>query len=122
MTRSSRFLLPFALFTLAASLAVGVPRAAAVDPFPNVGIVTLSSEHFMIHYNREDASPTCPTMFITQEQAGEVLGMAERAYQLYTSWGYSAPVLDTGDGDGLLDISADQFDVVPDGCISYGSI
>jgi hypothetical protein len=122
MTRSSRFLLPFALLALAASLAVGVPRAAAIDPFPNVGIVTLSSEHFMIHYSRDDRDGLCPARFITQEQAGDVLGMAERAYQLYTSWGYSAPILDTGDSDSLLDISADQFSVVPDTCISYGSI
>jgi hypothetical protein len=120
MTRSSRFLLPFALIALATSLAVGVPRGAAIDPFPNVGITTLSSEHFMIHYNRDDHSTDCPTMFITQEQAGDVLGMAERAYALYTSWGYSAPILDAG--GGLLDLSADQFSIPPDGCISYGSI
>jgi hypothetical protein len=47
MTRSSRFLLPFALVTLAASLAAGVPRAAATDPFPTTGVVTLSSAHFV---------------------------------------------------------------------------
>ena len=120
MTRSSRFLLPFALITLAASLAAGVPRAAAIDPFPNVGITTLSSDHFMIHYNRDDHSTDCPTMFITQEQAGDTLGMAERAYTLYTDWGYSAPILDAG--GGLLDISADQFSATPNGCISYGLI
>jgi hypothetical protein len=122
MTRSSRFLLPFALLALAASLAVGVPRAAAIDPFPNEGIVTLSSDHFMLHYSRDDRSQICPTQAITQEQAGDALGMAERAYELYTSWGYSVPILDSADGDGLLDISVDQFTVVPDTCISYGSI
>jgi hypothetical protein len=122
MTRSSRFLLPFALVALAASLAAGVSRAAAIDPFPNVGIVTLASEHFMIHYNREDHSTVCPTMFITQEQAGDVLGMAERAYALYATWGYATPILDTGDGDGYLDISADQFSLPPNGCIAYGAI
>jgi hypothetical protein len=122
MTRSSRFLLPFALVALAASLAAGVPRAAAIDPFPNVGITTLSSEHFKIHYNREDRSTDCPTMFITQEQAGDVLGMAERAYGLYASWGYATPVLDSADSDGYLDISADQFSLPPDGCIAYGAI
>ena len=37
MTRSSRLLLPFALVVLAASLAAGVPRAAATDPFPTSG-------------------------------------------------------------------------------------
>ena len=122
MTRSSRFLLPFALIALAASLAVGVPRGAAIDPFPNVGITTLSSEHFKIHYNREDHSTVCPSMFITQEQAGDVLGMAERAYALYASWGYATPILDSGDGDGYLDISADQFSLPPNGCIADGAI
>jgi hypothetical protein len=122
MTRSSRFLLPFALIALAASLAVGVPRGAAIDPFPNVGITTLSSEHFKIHYNREDHSTVCPSMFITQEQAGDVLGMAERAYALYASWGYATPILDSGDGDGYLDISADQFSLPPNGCIAHGAI
>src|SRR2546426_10557187 len=122
MTRSSRFLLPVGLVVLAASLAAGVPRAAATDPFPNTGIATLASDHFMLHYSRDDHSPTCSAAYITQEQAGDVLGMAERAYALYTSWGYPAPILDSGDGDGLLDISADEFDVVPDLCTSYGPI
>ena len=110
MTRSSRFLLPFALVTLAASLAVGVPRAAAIDPFPTTGIATLSSDHFMIHVSR-DVSP-CPGAAITQEQAGEILGMAERAYALYGSWGYTAPGY-------LADISVDDF---TGGCIVDGSI
>jgi len=73
MTRSSRFLLPFALIALAASLAVGVPRAAAIDPFPTTGVATLASDHFRIHFSR-DVAP-CPTAAITQEQAGEILGM-----------------------------------------------
>jgi len=110
MTRSSRFLLPFALVTLAASLAVGVPRAAAIDPFPTTGIATLSSDHFMIHFSR-DVSP-CPGAAISQEQAGEILGMAERAYALYGSWGYTAPGY-------LADISVDDF---TGGCIVDGSI
>ena len=110
MTRSSRFLLPFALVTLAASLAVGVPRAAAIDPFPTTGIATLSSDHFMIHFSR-DVSP-CPGAAISQEQAGEILGMAERAYALYGSWGYNAPGY-------LADISVDDF---TGGCIVDGSI
>jgi hypothetical protein len=110
MTRSSRFLLPFALIALAASLAVGVPRAAAIDPFPTTGIATLASDHFMIHFSR-DVSP-CPGAAITQEHAGEILGMAERAYALYGSWGYTAPGY-------LADISVDDF---TGGCIADGSI
>jgi hypothetical protein len=116
MTRSSRFLLPFALVALAASLAVGVPRAAAIDPFPTGGVVTLSSEHFQIHYSR-DAAP-CPSVAITQQSAGEVLGMAERAYALYLSWGYTAPIPDN-DGDALVDISVDNFGI---SCIPHGSL
>jgi len=62
MTRSSRFLLPFAVIALAASLAVGVPRAVAIDPFPTSGVATLSSDHFQIRWSR-DVAP-CPTASI----------------------------------------------------------
>ena len=116
MTRSSRFLLPFALIALAASLAVGVPRAAAIDPFPTDGVATLSSDHFMIHYLRDIP---CPSAAITQEHAGEILGMAERAYALYSSWGYTAPIPDSGDGDALIDISVDDLTVF---CHAHGAI
>jgi hypothetical protein len=116
MTRSSRFLLPFLLVALAASLAVGVPRAAAIDPFPTSGVATLSSDHFMIHYSR-DVAP-CPSVKITQERAGEILGLAERAYALYLSWGYTAPIPDN-DGDALIDISVDNFGI---SCIPYGAL
>ena len=110
MTRSSRFVLPLALIALAASFAVGVPRAAAIDPFPTTGVATLASDHFMIHWSR-DVAP-CPTATITQEQAGEILGMAERAYALYVSWGYTAPGY-------MADLSIDDFTA---GCITHGAI
>ncbi len=110
MTRSSRFLLPFALIAVATSLAVGVPRAAAIDPFPTRGVATLSSDHFQIHWSR-DVAP-CPTAAISQENAGEVLGMAERAYALYSGWGYTAP-------GALVDISVDDFSV---DCFAHGTI
>ena len=106
MTRSSRFLLPFALVTLAASLAVGVPRAAAIDPFPTTGVATLSSAHFVAHFWRDGS---CPSAAITQEHAGEVLGMAERAYAFYTAMGYTAPA--------GTDISVDDFTI---GCFAFG--
>jgi hypothetical protein len=106
MTRSSRFLLPFALVTLAASLAVSVPRAAAIDPFPTTGVATLSSAHFVVHYWRDGS---CPSAAITQEHAGEVLGMAERAYAFYTAMGYTAPA--------GTDISVDDFTI---GCFAFG--
>ncbi|MGZ8692725.1 MAG: hypothetical protein ACXWZT_08335 [Gaiellaceae bacterium] len=114
MTRSSRFLLPFALIALAASLAVGVPRAVATDPFPTTGTATLSSDHFQIHYSR-DVTP-CPTAAISQEKAGDLLGMLERAYGLYKSWGYAEPIPNSG---GDIDITVDDFSVV---CAPYGSV
>ena len=110
MTRSSRFVLPFALIALAASLAVGVPRAAAIDPFPTTGIATLASDHFTVHYSRDEAP--CPSAYITQEQAGEILGMAERAYTLYNGWGYTPPV-------ASVDISVDDFAT---NCVQFGSL
>jgi hypothetical protein len=110
MTRSSRFLLPFAVIALASSLAVAVPRAAAVDPYPTSGVATLSSDHFQIHFSR-DVAP-CPTAAISQEQAGEVLGMAERAYALYSGWGYTAP-------GAPVDISVDDFSI---DCFAHGAI
>jgi hypothetical protein len=110
MTRSSRFVLPFALIALAASLAAGVPRAAAIDPFPTSGVATLSSDHFQIHWSR-DVAP-CPTATISQEKAGEILGMAERAYALYSGLGYTAP-------GGTVDLSVDDFSI---DCFADGTI
>jgi len=110
MTRSSRFVLPFALIALAASLAAGVPRAAAIDPFPTSGVATLSSDHFQIHWSR-DVAP-CPTATISQEKAGEILGMAERAYALYSGLGYTAPC-------GSVDLSVDDFSI---DCFAHGTI
>ena len=109
MTRSSRFLLPFALLALAASLAVGVPRAAAIDPFPDTGVGTLSSDHFTVHYFRGIG---CSSAAITQEHAGDVLGMAERAFAFYNAMGYTAPA-------SMTDISVDDFTL---GCSAFGFI
>jgi hypothetical protein len=114
MRRSSRFLLPLVLFVLAASLAVAAPSAQAIDPFPTTGVWTLTSKHFMSHVSR-DISP-CPTAAITQEQAGDMLGMADAAYDVYEGMGYTVP---TNDGDGLIDISVDDFSAL---CVPYGTI
>src|SRR5712691_8068818 len=110
------------LVSLGLALAVGVPRAAAVDPFPDLGIATLSSQHFVAHYSRNDTDVgnPCPAplhWYITQETAGDVLGMAERAYALYLSWGYPAPA-------SPIDISVDDFvDQEGPPCgISFGAI
>jgi hypothetical protein len=93
-----------------------VPHAAATDPFPTTGVVTLSSDHFMVHYSRNDQDPTCKN-FITQEEAGDLLAMFEEAYrQFHDVMGYPVPV---DDGDGKVDVSVDDFTNV---CVPYGTI
>jgi hypothetical protein len=103
------------LILLAGGLAAFVPRATATDPFPTTGVATLSSDHFMVHYNRNDQD-TCKN-FITQEQAGDLLAMFEEAYrQFHSLMGYPVPV---DDGDGKVDVSVDDF---TDVCVAYGTI
>jgi hypothetical protein len=111
--RSLRTLAALALSLL--GLAVGVPSASAIDPFPFTGIQTLSSAHFLVHYNRNDQDTTCGDA-ISLDQAGDIAGMFERTYALYSSWGYPAPV---DDGDGLIDVSVDDFGAA---CVSFGGI
>jgi len=120
-SRLGSTLAALALFLLAACLTVGVPRASAIDPFPNEGIVTLSSDHFQVHYDRDNRDNRCPTQYISQQVAGDVLGWAERAYTKYLAWGYATPIQDT-DGNGLIEISVDEFDQAPPACISFGVI
>src|SRR6184192_1649323 len=104
------------LVLLASALTVLVPRAAAIDPFPVNPVVSLSSDHFMIHYSGNDQDSTC-TNFITQQQAGDLLAMFENAYGRYHSaMGYPVPV---DDGDGRVDVSIDDLTNV---CIPYGTI
>ncbi|TML98314.1 MAG: hypothetical protein E6G03_00485 [Actinobacteria bacterium] len=104
------------LVFLASGLTAFVPRASAIDPFPINPVVTLSSDHFMVHYSGNDQDSTC-TNFITQQSAGDLLGMFERAYtQFHSVMGYPTPV---DDGDGKVDVSVDDFTNV---CIPYGTI
>src|SRR4051812_19801670 len=103
------------------ALGVSVPSASAIDPFPNEGIVTLTGKHFQVHYSRDNRDTLCPTRYIDQQTAGDILGWAERAYAKYIAWGYPAPTQDT-DGNGLIEISADELDVALPGCITYGVI
>jgi hypothetical protein len=104
-----------ALFLLAAGLGVGVRGASGADPLPNTGITQLSSDHFTIYFSRNKET-TCPTRFITAEQAGEVLRMAERAYAFYGSWAYTPPSY------APVHISVDEFDKAPPTCITDGVI
>lgn len=50
----------------AAALAVAVPRASAVEPFP-VGATTLQTDHFLIHYSGDPAN----SAYIQQQKAGD---------------------------------------------------
>ena len=83
---------------------LGPPRPT---PFPTGGVATLASDHFTVHYFRELG---CPSAAITQENAGDVLGMAERAYSFYSAMGYTVPASTT-------DISVDDFTI---GCFAFG--
>jgi len=105
----------------ASVLMLGVQPASSVDANPvcQVGsFVTLQSQHFLVHYcNAND-----PGSLISESQAGDILGLAERSLATYESWGYPGPPLDTSDGDGLYDIyvktpAALGFDseLIPDG-------
>jgi hypothetical protein len=103
------------LVLLAGALTAFVPSAAAIDPFPINTVVTLSSDHFMVHYNG-DSDSDCKN-YMTQPQAGDLLGMFEHAYTQFRGvMGYPTPV---DDGDGKVDVSVDDFTSV---CIPYGTI
>ena len=97
------------LVSFAVALSVGVPHAAATQPFPDTSPATLDSQHFRVYYNRDDTNYA--KAYITQEKAGEVLGMAERAYALYTSWGLATPSPQSlpPDSKSLIPISVDDF-------------
>ena len=112
--RSARTLAALAFALL--GLAVGVPSASAIDPFP-IGThdMTLSSANFTVHYYGDDTDTTC-TNFITQENAGDVLGMLERARTFYLNMGlgWPAPVPDS---DAHVHVSVDDFGA---GCFEHG--
>jgi hypothetical protein len=90
------------------TLAVGVPSASAIDPFPIVRHMTLSNANFTVHYNGDDTDATCPS-FITEEQAGDILGMLDRARTFYSvtmGLGFPTPVPDS---DAHVHVSIDNF-------------
>ena len=90
---------------IALALVVTVPRASAVEPYPILP-TTMLTDHFAIHYNTDPNLSSNPG-YITQQQATDLGGWAERAYALYVSWGYPAPP--TGPG-GHIDIEVGTFD------------
>ncbi|MFI5054529.1 MAG: hypothetical protein ACHQDE_09230, partial [Acidimicrobiia bacterium] len=87
------------------ALVVAVPRASAVEPFP-IDVTTMLTDHFTIHYQTNPDTSADPA-YITQQQATDLGGWAERAYALYLSWGYPAPP--TGPS-GRIDIDVAHFD------------
>ncbi len=113
---------------IALALAVAVPRASAVEPFPKLP-KTMLTTHFAIHYTTDPGS----TDYITQQQVTDIAGWAERLYALYTSpsWGYPAPLTNPGGPNpGLVDIDVANYNGYDDNAIpgnpaagqTYGSI
>jgi hypothetical protein len=111
MRRSATFA-ALALAVLAACLALGVPSASATDPFPLDGHVTLSNANFTVHYYGNDRDTSC-TNFITEQRAGDILGMLDRA-RSYFSAQLGFPVLAAG-----VHVSIDDF---TNGCVEHGGI
>jgi hypothetical protein len=99
------------------ALVVGVPSASAIDPFPLDGAMTMSNDHFTVHFNGNDHDPACGSA-ITQETAGDILGMLDRARKFYNDMGIGFP-FPNPDTDGYVHVSIDDF---LSGCISYGAI
>jgi hypothetical protein len=69
-------------------LAVGVPSASAIDPFPTDGLMALSNDYFTVHYDGDDNNLTCDD-FITEEDAGDIAGMLDRARKFYAGMTYN---------------------------------
>jgi hypothetical protein len=113
--RSLRTLAALALALL--GLAVGVPSASAIDPFPTDGIMTLSNPNFTVHYDGNDNDATCKD-FTTEERAGEIAGMLDRARTFYAGMGlgWPAPVPDS---DSHVHVAIENFG---GGCSVYGVI
>jgi hypothetical protein len=100
------------------TLVVGVPSASAIDPFPLDGAMTMSNANFTVHFNGNDRDTACGSA-ITQETAGDILGMLDRARTYFhDTMGIGFPY-PTPDGGGHVHVSIDDF---TSGCISYGSV
>ena len=97
------------------TLAVGVPSASAIDPFPLDGLQTLSNDNFTLHFSGNDRDTVCASS-ITVIRAGDILGMLDRARSFYASMGFPTPRPDI---DAHVHVSIDDFAAV---CIAYGSV
>jgi len=94
---------------IAIALAVAVPRASAVEPFPT-GQKTFLTDHFAIVYQTYPDLAVNPA-YITEQQATDLGGWAERAYALYKSWGYTPPT--PAGPSGRIGINVDSFSSAP---------
>jgi hypothetical protein len=99
------------------TLAVGIPSASATDPFPLDGAMMMSNANFTVHFNGNDRDTACGSA-ITQETAGDILGMLDRARKFYNDMNIGFP-FPTPDSDGHVHVSIDDF---TSGCISYGAV
>src|SRR3954453_2571669 len=106
--RSARTLAALAFALL--GLAFGVPSPPATDPYPIDGIVSLSNDNFTVHYNGGGSS--CGN-YITEEHAGTILGMLDRARSFYAGMGW--PILAPG-----VHVSIDDFNG-GGACAPYGN-
>jgi hypothetical protein len=80
--------------------------------FPN----TVGSTHFLVHFQSDMVGS--PQYAITQTQAGDIAGYAERALSAELADGYPAPLSDVGvDGDPRIDIYVD--DLTGTGALAY---
>jgi len=98
--RSARTLAALAFALL--GLAFGVTSASAIDPFPIDGNVTLSNANFTVHYN--GGADPCEDK-LTEEHAGTILGMLDRARSFYAGMGW--PILAPGTHVSIDDFAAD---------------
>lgn len=95
-----------------ASATSAVARPPATDH-------TLTTAHFVVHYNT-GVDPTTGTPLAdwsSQAQASDVAAYAEQAYAVETSWGFPSPA---NDGDGLIDIYLEDLSGLT-GVIGYAS-
>jgi hypothetical protein len=72
-------------------LAVGVPSASAIDPFPTDGLMALSNDYFTVHYDGGDG--TVCADYMTEEKAGDIAGMLDRARKFYAGMNLNWPAL-----------------------------
>src|SRR4051795_10174989 len=103
--RSARTLAALAFALL--GLAFGVPSASAFFD----GIASLSNDNFTVNYNGDDTTANCSNT-ITEEQAGTILGMLDRARSFYANMGWPAPA-------SGIQVSIDDF--AADGCAPFGN-